>query len=146
MLFTCGTMGGRDSSGLGRGSATRLRRTLLTACCSSTLSGSTWCCIRLATVAGLGGASRTWWGGERAWSSGLGRAVERARVPPPRAVQRVELSVDATTTWTAACVKRAVDLEFWLDQWNCVGEHSRTENMSFRVLNTFNPFPALVIK
>ena len=47
---------------------------------------------------------------ERAWqSSGAG-----ARVPPPRAVQRVELSVDATTTWTAACVKRAVDLEFGL--------------------------------
>ena len=93
-----------------------------------------WCCIRLATVAGLGGASRTWWGGERAWSSGLGRAVERARVPPPRAVQRVDLSVDATTTWTAACVKRAVDLEFWLDQWNSGADDSPSGNMSFRVL------------
>ena len=53
-------------------------------------------------------------------------------------MQRVKLSVDATTTWTAACVKRAVDLEFWLDQWNCVGANmGLTENMYWRVLNTF---------
>ena len=49
--------------------------------------------------------------------------MERARVPPPRAVQRVKLSVDATTTWTAAC-EASGGFGIWLDQWNCGADWS----------------------
>ena len=51
--------------------------------------GSTWYCICLATVAGRGGASCTWWRGGRACSSGLGGAVWSGAAYH-RHVQRVE--------------------------------------------------------